>query len=176
MLTNKKWYAVYTRPKWEKKVADMFTARKIENYCPFHTVQKQWSDRKKLALEPLFTSYVFVHAAIVEHPLVKQADGVINFVYWLGSPAVIRDEEINTIKMFLDKYNYVKLEMASVDINDRIMINGGPLSGNEGDVIEIKGKSVKVYLPSLGCQLLAEVEKTNITIINKFQMGRPIAS
>ena len=54
------WYAVYTKPRWEKKVADLLTKKQIENYCPLNRVLRQWSDRKKVILEPLFTSYVFV--------------------------------------------------------------------------------------------------------------------
>jgi len=175
-ITTKKWYAVYTRPKWEKKVAHLLTARKIETYCPLNKVQKQWSDRKKLLEEPLFTSYVFVHVNPCEHTLVKQADGVINFVYWLGNPAIIRDDEIDTIREFLEEYRNVKLEKAMVNINDRIRITGGPLGGKEGDVIEIKNKTVKVYLPSLGYQLTAEIEKTNITILEKFKVSHYLAS
>jgi len=124
----------------------------------------------------LFTSYVFVHVNPCEHTLVKQADGVINFVYWLGNPAIIRDDEIDTIREFLEEYRNVKLEKAMVNINDRIRITGGPLGGKEGDVIEIKNKTVKVYLPSLGYQLTAEIEKTNITILEKFKVSHYLAS
>ncbi|MEI9958604.1 MAG: transcription termination/antitermination NusG family protein [Ferruginibacter sp.] len=55
------WHAVYTKPRWEKKVAALLEARGIEYYCPLNKVVKQWSDRKKVVLEPLFKSYVFVH-------------------------------------------------------------------------------------------------------------------
>jgi transcription antitermination factor NusG len=176
MITTKKWYAVYTRPKWEKKVSQLLSARKIEAYCPLNKVQKQWSDRKKLLEEPLFTSYVFVHVSLNEHSMIKQADGVINFVHWLGSPAIIRDEEIDTIRKFLGEYNNVKLEKAEVNLNDRIRIADGPLEGKEGDVIEIKNRTVKVYLPSLGYRLIAEIEKTNITVLKKINARHHLTS
>jgi transcription antitermination factor NusG len=117
--------------------------------------------------EPLFTSYVFVRATIGEHLFIKQADGVINFVYWLGNPAVIRDEEIDIIRKFLQEYHSVKLEKTEVNINDHIRITGGPLGGKEGDVIEIRNKSVKVCLPSIGYRLIAEIEKNNLTVLDK---------
>ena len=176
MLPAKKWYAVYTRPKWEKKVSQLLTTRKIEVYCPLNKVQKQWSDRKKLMEEPLFTSYVFVHASVTEHHQIKQADGIINFVHWLGSPAVIKDDEIATIRKFLGEYNNVKLEKAEVNVNDRILITGGLLGGKEGDVVKINNRTVKVYLPSLGYRLLAEVEKTNITVLKKINASEYRAS
>src|SRR5260221_14010182 len=98
MTTTKKWYAVYTRPKWEKKVAQLLTARKIKPYCPLKKVQKQWSDRKKLLEELFFPSYVFVHVALGKNTLEKQSDGVLNFFSCLANPAIIRDEEIVTIR------------------------------------------------------------------------------
>lgn len=168
MSTTKKWYAVYTRPKWERKVAQLLTIKKIEAYCPLNKVQKQWSDRKKIILEPLFSSYVFIHAAENEHSLIRSSDGVINFVYWLGNPAVIRDEEILAIQEFMHDHENVTVEKASVNINDRILITSGALMDSEGEVIEIKSRTVKVYLPSLGYQLLAEVDKSSIKVINKY--------
>ncbi|MGN6401535.1 MAG: transcription termination/antitermination NusG family protein, partial [Flavisolibacter sp.] len=29
-----KWYAIYTRPRWEKKVNSLLVQKKIESYCP----------------------------------------------------------------------------------------------------------------------------------------------
>jgi len=176
MITTQKWFAVYTRPKWERKVSQILTSKKIETYCPLNKVHKQWSDRKKLMEEPLFTSYVFVHASLTEHLQIKQAEGVINFVHWLGSPAIIKDEEIATIRQFLGEYNNIKLEKAEVNLNDRILITGGLLGGKEGDVVKINNRTVKVYLPSLGYRLLAEIEKTNITVLKKINASEYRAS
>src|SRR6188768_4001625 len=105
-----KWYAVYTKPRWEKKVADLLTKKGLTNYCPLNKVRKQWADRKKTVYEPLFTSYVFVYVTELEHLILKKTSGVINLVYWLGKPALIRDEEILTIKNFLEGHINVKLE------------------------------------------------------------------
>jgi len=165
MEANKKWYAVYTRPRWEKKVADLLVRKHIETYCPLNKIVRQWADRKKLVLEPLFTSYVFVHTTPQEHLAIKQTDGILNFVYWLGQPAVIRDEEINAVRQFLDEHHNVQLEKIDVNIHDRVRIASGPLMAVEGDVIEVRSKTVKVQLPSLGYALSAEVEKSNVEVI-----------
>ncbi|HEY0059348.1 MAG TPA: UpxY family transcription antiterminator [Flavisolibacter sp.] len=166
MSEEKKWYAVYTRPRWEKKVADLLSKRKVENFCPLNKVVKQWSDRKKTILEPLFTSYVFVHISEREHLLVKQTDGILNFVYWLGEPALIRSEEIEAIKTFLGRHENVKLEKIDVSVSDKVRITDGPLIYREGDVLEVYNKSVKVFLPSLGYAMIAEISKSRIEVIN----------
>ena len=41
------WFAIYTRPKNEKKVTFSLEKMGIEAYCPMITQVKQWSDRKK---------------------------------------------------------------------------------------------------------------------------------
>jgi transcription antitermination factor NusG len=164
-LIEPKWYAVYTRPRWEKKVAEILGRKKIENYCPLNKVVRQWSDRKKIVFEPLFTSYVFVKAAEKEHLEIRKVDGIINFVYWLSKPAIIRNEEIDCIKNFLNEHNNVRLEKTLININTTVRITQGPLMEHEGKVIAIKNKTVKIVLPSLGYMMIAEVEKTNVRVI-----------
>ena len=165
MSESKNWYAVYARPRWEKKAAAILSRRKIENYCPLNKVQRQWSDRRKVVLEPLFTSYVFVRVTESEHSLLKQIDGIISMVYWLGKPAVIRDIEISTIKNFLNEYANVRLEKRPINISDWVRVVGGPLMELEGNVIGLKTRTIKVLLPSLGYMMQAEVEKENVKII-----------
>jgi transcription antitermination factor NusG len=165
MNENKKWFAVYTRPRWEKKVAEILTRKKIENYCPINKVVRQWSDRKKVVYEPLFTSYVFVRISEREITSLKQTHGIINLVHWLGKPAVIHDSEIEVIKRFLNEHINIKLEKTPINVNDRIQILAGPLMDMVGQVLSIKSNSVKVALPSLGYLMFAEVEVANVEVI-----------
>lgn len=171
MNENKKWFAVYTKPRWEKKVAEVLTRKKYETYCPINRVVRQWSDRKKIINEPLFTSYVFVKAYESELNALKANNGIINLVYWLGKPAVIRDVEVETIKRFLGEHINIKLEKTSINVNDSVRIIGGPLLEKEGQVLSIRNKTVKVALPSLGYMMLAEVEVSNIEIKEKSMLS-----
>ncbi len=160
-----KWYAVYTKTRWEKKVAELLTKRKIDNYCPLNLVIRQWSDRKKKVYEPLFPTYVFVHVTEKQQVELREIPGIINLVRWLNKPAVIKDNEIQVIRDFLDEHKSVRLEKASVNLNDTVRVLRGPLIDYEGNVIEIKRKSVKVILPSLGYLICAEVQKSNIEVM-----------
>jgi transcription antitermination factor NusG len=159
------WYVVYTRPRWEKKVAELLSRKDIENYCPLNKVQKQWHDRKKIISEPLFTSYVFVQASSIQMNAVRETNGIINFVYWLGKPAVIRKEEIEAIRDFVNEYKNIQLEKTRVNINDQVKIVYGPLINMEGRVLEVSNRTVKIYLPSLGYALCTQVDRDNIQLI-----------
>ena len=165
---TKKWYVVYTKPRWEKKVADLLNRKKIEHFCPINKVQKQWSDRKKVVEAPLFVSYVFVCIDDTEQLPVRLTDGVINFVYWLGKPAEIRHEEIQAIREFLNDYKYVRLEKTAVNLQDKVRVIGGPLINQTGQIVSvINNRSVKVVLPSLGYLMHAELETSNLEILNE---------
>ncbi len=50
----------------------------------------------------------------------------------------------------------------AIHLNDKVRIISGPLMMREGNVLEIKHKTVKVLLPSLGFTLVAEIEKGNV--------------
>lgn len=167
MAENKKWYAVYTKPRWEKKVVDLLARENFVTYCPLNRVIRQWSDRRKLLYEPLFTCYVFVQLGAGEISRVKCIHGIINFVCWLGKPAVIRDEEIEIIKRFLNDHTNVRLEKIQVNVNDVVRITDGPLMEYEGSILAVAKNKVKVYLPTLGYAMVAEVEKANLEVVRK---------
>jgi transcription antitermination factor NusG len=164
---NQKWYAVYTKPRWEKKVAEILTIKSIENYCPLNRVEHQWSDRKKVVYIPLFTSYVFIRITDKQLSVLKTIDGIISIVTWLGKPAIIKDEEIDTIKKFLTSHSNVQLEKNNVNVSDKIKIINGSLLDQEGTIVAIKNNLIIVSLPSLGYIMYVEVDRSNIERVGK---------
>lgn len=157
--TKKQWFVLYTRPGYEKRVSDLLEKKHIETYLPLTKVQRTWTDRKKAALQPLFHSFVFVFTSPEQHMRIRQTDGVISFVHWLSKPAVIRQEEIETIRKFLMEYDVVRLEKTSINHEDRVRIINGPLMMWEGNVVEIRTTTVKILLPSLGHAMVAEISR-----------------
>ena len=160
------WYAVNTRPKWEKKVARSLEDKGIQNYCPLNKVTRQWSDRKKIILEPIFKSYVFVKIEEQKKWDLKRIDGILNYVYWLGKPARIKEEEINIIKRFLHEFNDVQIEQIGLHVNQKVRIKQGILMNYEGVLIEISGNRALVKIESMGLQLSAHFDKKNLENAN----------
>lgn len=162
MDIKKNWYAVYTKPRWEKKVAAMLLEKGIENYCPINKVIRQWSDRKKIVMEPVFKGYVFVKLEENKKWQVKDVNGILNFVYWLGKPAVIRDEEIDTIRKFLNEFEDVQVEPKGVVVNSEVRIRQGVLMNYHGIVVEVLGNRAVVKIETLDIQLSAHFDKKNL--------------
>ena len=141
----------------------LLTGKKLESYCPLNKVTKKWSDRVKTVEEPLFKSYVFVHINEEEQSKVRMTAGVMNFVYWLGKPAVIPAREIETIRKFLNEYENVIAEPLQLKKDARVTIKQGLFMDHEAKVLKIEGNRVKVVIESIGYTLIASVDKKNLS-------------
>lgn len=144
------WYVLYTKPRWEKKTATELERKGIEVYCPMITTVRQWSDRKKKVTSPLFTSYIFVRLKEKDRNLVFSAPGVVRYLFWLGKPAIVRDEEIETIERWLNNDQYEDVQVRSFKPGERVEIQSGPMKGQKGVVKEVGKKEIRLVLESLG--------------------------
>ena len=152
------WLAVYTKPRWEKKVAQRLAAKGLEVYCPLNKVTRKWSDRYKVVEVPLFTSYVFVNVKEEEVTSVRMTDGVVNFVYSNRKPAVILQKEIDLIRRFLNDFQNVEARPFSVEKGLRVRVISGVLMDREGIVMDVRKKKAYIMLESLGFELSATIE------------------
>lgn len=162
LKVNAKWYAIYTRPRWEKKVNNLLLQKGVESYCPLNKVKRKWSDRIKTVEEPLFKSYVFVKIEDENRTQVRMTEGVVNFVYWNGKPAVIKEKEIRVIKRFLDDFENVEVVKVDFKPEERVKVIAGPMMDQEGKVVEVKNKTAKVSIDSLGYILIAYIDKSKL--------------
>lgn len=156
---KKNWYAVYTRPKCEKKVAASLTKKRIECFCPMNRIIKTNSfDKKKLITEPLFPSLVFLNINHEEMQSVKQCNEVINFMYWLGKEMTFSEHEIDNIKDFSESnYNIISEKIKVTTSNNMIrIVTRNPLVQTEENVYVMNTVRIKLSLPSLGYQLIAD--------------------
>lgn len=163
MSTDKKWYALYTKPRWEKKIHHSLQIKGFESYCPLNKVRRKWSDRIKVIEEPLFKSYIFVRLNEADKTEVRYVDGVLNFVYWNGKPAVVKDEEIIEIKKFMSEYEDVQVNKIDVKPADEVVINQGVMMGASGRVLRVLSNNiVEVRIDSLGLALIAKFDKQKL--------------
>jgi len=127
---------------------------------------KQWSDRKKVVLEPLFKGYVFVQVSEDKKWELMNINGIVNYVYWLGKPARIRESEIETIRKFLNEFSDVEVIEAGLGVNSEVRIKQGVLMNYRGILLELQGSKAKVKIESMGLQLSAYFDKSNLEVIN----------
>lgn len=150
------WYAVYTRPCWEKKVSESFQKRRIECFLPQNKVlvATNYTERRKPIFQPLFESCVFVKTTEDKLGIIKTIDGVLSFYFWQNKPATIREIEIDMIRRFLAEHQSVSLYKSSVNVGEIVKIAECGSSEHNSTMITQK---VQLSLPSLGFILEAEV-------------------
>lgn len=153
---NKNWYAVYTKPQCEKKVVAQLSKKKIESFAPVNNRYIGTGSKRKLVIEQLFPCFVFVNITEAEFTAVKQIGDVINFVYWLGRPAIIKAAEIENIYHFANRHNNILLTKIPVNVNGIVRITNAPCLDIKKGVLNANVNSIKITLPSLGYMMQAE--------------------
>jgi transcriptional antiterminator RfaH len=137
----KKWFAVYTRSRAEKKVALELKDQGIEHYLPLYKTLKQWSDRKKKVEEVLIRCYIFVRITSDEYIPVLKTPGVTAIVHFSGKPAPIPDWQIENLKIVLGAEVPITCSTREYKKGLEVLITRGSLRGLRGTILRIRGKN-----------------------------------
>ena len=150
-MKPKIWFAIYTKPRNEKKIAEMLNEKGIEQYLPLKKSVKQWSDRRKMVDEPMFSSYIFVCIRENEHLSVLQTPGVIRFVSFERKKVPVRNVQIEAIRKYEKTGEEFIRNQEEFKPGKKVRVIRGDLKGLEGRLTEISGKQrVKVELDAIG--------------------------
>src|ERR1700739_2231859 len=90
------WYALYTCPRHEKRVAEQMERRSISCFLPLYRSVRRWKDRRKELELALFPGYVFVRMALENKLKVLELPGAVRLVSFNGKPAAVSADEIET--------------------------------------------------------------------------------
>ena len=133
---QKKWIAVYTRPRHEKMVEQELINKRFETYLPILRERRKWSDRKKWVEFPMFRSYVFTRITFNQVLPVLETIGVVKIIKFGNKPAVVQDEHIEGIKLMIEGgYNPPTTDYFLR--GDQVEVRDGPLKGLAGEVIRL---------------------------------------
>jgi len=133
LLDQPKWYALRTRSRHEKMVAEQLAQHGIENFLPVVKKKRQWSDRVKEVELPLFSGYTFVRVVLSSPDKLRvlQTHGAAGLVGVRGVGMPIPDVQIESLKTVLA--NQIPFqEQPFLQIGQRVRVRGGALDGIEG--------------------------------------------
>jgi transcription antitermination factor NusG len=165
----KNWYAIYVRPRSEKKVAKVLSDVGIDHYLPLQRSLRKWSDRKKWIDMPLIPGYCFVHLDLADRLQVLTLPNVLQFVRFAGQPAMIQTPHIEFMKRMLSQTE-VAFEISDhvPEPGQTVEIISGPMIGLQAEMVSEKGRSrIIVRLEALGNIIQVEVPLTQVTIIGE---------
>jgi len=139
------WYALLTRARHEKVVAQRLREVGVTSFLPVVTELRKWSDRKKLVELPLFSCYVFAKLRPTNEGRLKalRIDGVYSLVGTRAEGSPIPEEQIDAIRRIAEE-RLVWQSHPFLKIGQRVRIRSGALDGVEGILVARSGESTLV--------------------------------
>ena len=163
--TERRWFAVYTTCRHEKRVARHLEQRQIENFLPLYRAQHKWKDGSRALVDlPLFPGYVFVRIESRNRCGVLAVPGVVSMIGTATRPAPLPDLEVETLRAGLDPMRTEPHPLLIV--GQRVRIKAGALAGVEGIVVRKKsGMRVVLTLSLLMQSIAIEVDGDDVELV-----------
>ena len=135
------WFAIHTRPRYEKKVTAELQGKGIEAYLPLYSDTHQWSDRRRVVELPIFPGYVFLRAASSMNSRVSvlRTNGVIHFVGSRNMGTAIPDYEIEAVRLVVKRNSSFVPHPYGPQVGQQVRIRGGCLDGLTGVLRAVNG-------------------------------------
>ena len=161
------WYAAYTASRHEKTVAEHLRQRDVECFLPLYETVRRWNNGRHRVQLPLFPSYVFVRMAMRDKLRVLQVPGLAQIVSFQGSPAVLPDSEIETLRgalatgVLAQPYRYL-------NVGSKVEICQGPLQGMRGVLLRHQGQfRVVLSVEMIMRSIVVEVDAADVVALDR---------
>ena len=153
------WFAAKTKHRGEFKALNFFNSIGINSYVPSYQTKRIWSDRIKKVTVPAINGYIFFELPKLDFNLINVNPFTKNIVKKAnGSPAIIKENEIATMKTHLNGESF-KSKKNLYD-GQNIKICSGPFMFKKGTVNKVGDTKVVINLESLNISLV--LNKTSV--------------
>lgn len=157
------WRVFYTRARSEKKCETRLEERRINVLLPKRAVKRQWSDRVKRVVEPLFRNYIFAKVNEKERLRVLRTRGIVRCVTFRGEPARLREEEAEQLRRSQQAPDRLEAVDLRPEIGTPVVVTDGPLQGLTGRVLEHRGRAhVFIRVESVQQSVKVEIAAGNL--------------
>ena len=147
------WFAAKTKPKGEFKAMNFFNSVGINSYVPSYQTKKMWSDRIKKVVVPAISGYVFFELEKINFDALNLNPFTRNIVRSIdGTPAVIKEHEIATLKKHLNGER-INTEISFYE-GQNIKVCSGPFMLKKGIVNKVNDSKVIINIESININLI----------------------
>jgi transcriptional antiterminator RfaH len=162
LVPTRPWFALFTHPRHEKRVAEHLRLRDVEAYLPTYTCRHIWKNRQTVTLEvPLFPGYMFARIAPTDRVCVLGVPGVVTIVEGARESGHVPDHYVEFLRTGL-ALGRIHPQVEPV-IGDRVRILHEPFAGLEGILAcERAELRVAVAIECIGQSISIEVSRTDI--------------
>jgi transcription termination/antitermination protein NusG len=160
------WYALYTSPRHEKRVAEQIERHSIACFLPLYRSVRRWKDRRKELKLVLFPGYVFVRIALHNRLRVLQLPGAVRLVTFNGQPAALPEDEIENLRNRLSGSGGIEPH-PYLRTGRRVRVRCGPMQGLEGIIVRKKDRCRLVFSVDLIQRSVAvEVDEADVEAVS----------
>ena len=160
------WYALYTAPRHEKRVADQISRQGIACFLPLYRSVRRWKDRRKELALVLFPGYVFVRMELQNRLRVLQLPGAVRLLTFNGQPTPLPEEEIENLRNHLSRSGGVEPH-PYLSVGHRVRVRSGPLRGLEGMILRTKDRCrIVVSIHLIMRSVAVEVDEGDLEVIS----------
>ena len=151
------WYAVQTRPRHEKRVAEQLRSNLMEAFLPVHRCRHRWKNGVLADVEfPLFPGYLFARAPLHERIRLLQLPCIVGLAASTAHPTAIPDQEIEMLRQLTDVFRAEPHPF--LNVGDPVRVVAGPLAGLEGILTRRKQEfrlvlSVQIIMRSVAIEV-----------------------
>lgn len=163
------WVAIYTQSRFERKVEERLRNAGFETYLPLIEEKRKWSDRMKMVEFPLILSYVFAKITSTDPSTVRSVPGVVYIVSFRSTIETIPDEEIEAMRLFVDKKKKIYIHDNSLlKRGAKVFITEGEFAGMQGELIkDCKDGNFGIRIGAIGVSLVTEIDSLMLKPISE---------
>jgi transcription antitermination factor NusG len=161
-----RWLAYYTAPRHEKAVAKQFQSRSVDCFLPLVRQSRRWKNGVCAKVEaPLFPGYVFARLPPKLYFKVLSVPGVVSVVGPGRHPAVLDDEEIDSLRAGLAERN--SRPHPFLLVGQKARITSGAFAGKTGVLIkELTSLRVVLTVEAIMKSFSVEVDAGELEMVS----------
>lgn len=166
-----RWFAVYTKFKCEKYVANHLAKKNIESYLPLIRKTRRYQRKIKHYDLPLIHCYVFVKIKKAEYLRTLETEYVMKFLRQGNDLRAIPEEEIDKLRRVAGNVEEaLALDNIEYHPGEEVEVVSGHLAGMKGKIMSKAGKkSFAVQLETIGYHLLINIDLKILRPIQKIK-------
>lgn len=159
-----KWYVCHTKPRCEKRFADLMTREQFEHYLPLVPSIRHYGKKAKRFTKPLFPSYVFAQIPPTLKLRAHQQDHLVRMLNVENELSFLK--QLEAIKNLLASGLEISL-CPPLTKGMRVRVTDGPLWGVEGIVDDPENpKGIIIIVDILQQGVLARIAPEHIKAID----------
>lgn len=161
------WYVLFVRGGKEAEICSFLKERGFNAFFPKKEVLYKKKGIKYKVLKPLFPSYIFIESnlahknfssKLLQFKSIKQ--GIIRELKYEDDVVALDKQEKKFLQKLLDN-NYTAKESVGMIVNDKVIINDGPLKGYESKIIHIDRHK---HLCTLELMMLGQTREIQVSL------------